>query len=264
MYQLSINNFSNNALFRKYAIAILAKILNVNIFNKRTNGQWKFYEPSRNNKSTKDEEKAKLMSYLNECTIYLQEFRADSSYMNKNLSFDFMPCTKNFRILLDKKLWLSKQHENSKICMKFSQFNDSEELKKYELASFCMDSSKIVNLFNLNENEDEFQKIFCIFINIVQMQSIVYAELPTNKSLNSKFQTMEKGPDKMEFINEKEIKEMEFSSEFNTIGKQFSKFEKLGKEKLLQYLNFLWGKRIFSDDFIEKKFSSIRNYSSLN
>ena len=84
------------------------------------------------------EEKCQL-DYLNECTIYLQEFRTEPA---------IKPAKKLIRVLLDKKLWLSKCANNSKICMNFSQFNDEAELMAYQRDFFTIDPKRITELFS--------------------------------------------------------------------------------------------------------------------
>lgn len=87
-------------------------------------------------------EKQSLMDYLNQFTIYLQEFRTEAvnghaGYANKKV----------IRILLNKKIWVQKYAENSKICMKFAQFNDEMELRSYQRQYFTINPKQITDIF---------------------------------------------------------------------------------------------------------------------
>lgn len=53
------------------------------------------------------------------------------------------------------------------------------------------------------------------------------------------------------------LEDFEFSQAFNTIGKQIARFEVMGIDKLYQYLNHLWGKVKFNNEFVLLKFSII-------
>ncbi len=84
-------------------------------------------------------EKQSQLDYLNECVIYLQEFRAEDRSSKS--------CNKVIRVLLNKKLWLSKFANNSKICMNFTQFNDEAELKAYQKHFYTIDPKLITDVF---------------------------------------------------------------------------------------------------------------------
>lgn len=86
------------------------------------------------------------VDYLNQCIIYLQEFKSDSMSQLSSSSPSF---TRKFvRILLNKKLWVSKHADNAKICMKFSQFNDETELMSYQRVYFTIDPKRITDVFS--------------------------------------------------------------------------------------------------------------------
>jgi len=217
-------------LYKKHVIQALSNLLNVNIYFKKTTGIWRLYEPKIN-----------VENLQSDSTIYLQEFRSDSS---KNTSSN-----RYVRILLNKKLWLSRPQENSKICMKFSQFNDTDELLKYENYYFCLKPSKITEKFNQLVNMSSCQKIFFIFIHNLPIQSLMHIETSSLQKSSLTKQTNNK-----EHLKEETLPiEMEFSTDYNTIGKQFLRFELKGKQYLVDYLNYLWGKRYFNDEFIHKK-----------
>ena len=56
--------------------------------------------------------------------------------------------------------------------------------------------------------------------------------------------------------NDDQFKEIQFTNEYNTIGKQIVKFESFNKENnLFEFLNHLWGKQIFTNDYINKIFN---------
>jgi hypothetical protein len=207
----------------------LSNLLNVNIYFKKITGIWRLYEPKIN-----------VENLQCDSTIYLQEFRSDSS---KNTASN-----RYVRILLNKKLWLSRPQENTKICMKFSQFNDTDEFLKYEKYYFCLKPSKITEKFYQLVNMSLYQKIFFIFIHNLPIQSLMHIETSSLQKSSFTKQTHK------EQLNAETLPiEMEFSTDYNTIGKQFLRFELKGKQYLIDYLNYLWGKRYFNDEFIHKK-----------
>ena len=87
------------------------------------------------------------IQYLNQCIIYLQEFKLDSASLGCNKYSSNTHSKKFVRILLNKKLWVSKCSDNAKICMKFSQFNDETELKYYQRVYFTISPKKITDVF---------------------------------------------------------------------------------------------------------------------
>lgn len=233
MYQLSINNFSNNTLFRKYALCTLCQILKIKISYKKSNGQWKIYEPklAKSNKSVDDDNRKQFVHYLNNCTIYLQEFRTDSSSHSS--------CKKTVRFLLDKRLWLKNYQDNSKICLNFSQFNDANELKTYNKLSYSIGCKQIMKPFGVINGLNSTQTAFCVFIACIPIQVITSIGF-NNQTKNSNH-------------------EMDLVDDFNTVGKQIIRFESIGIEKLRDYFNFLYGKAIFTDEFIKSKYNQIIN-----
>ena len=234
-------------MYKKYALSALSYILKIQIYFKRSSGQWKICEPNSSmNFVNYSKEKQHLLKCLNDSTVYLQEFRSDSSKSSHFFT------NKYVRILLNRKHWFTKSRENTKICMKFSQFNDIDELSKYEKYYFTIKPSKITENFKRITDISITRQIFCIFIQTLPIHSLMNIEFSMQKmSLNAV--KNENIPDCI-ILTEKPsdaeqlLKEMNFSAEFNTIGKQFAKFESLGKEKLIGYLNFLWGKKIFNDE----------------
>lgn len=263
VYQLSINNFSNNALYKKFALPSLSQILNLTIYYKKSNGQWKCFYPFINRHSEKtlkklacqqflDEnkykitsEKKKQMDYLNEHVIYLQEFRSDT--LNKTSLCN--PTKKVVRILMSKKLWLSKFTENLKICMNFSQFNDKQEYDKYQKLFFTIDSTKISDIFTKRsksyEKTNQMNMAFCVFIQSVSVNIITNC-INTNSLSNDQSELS---------IRNNQADNFELSQEYNTIGKQLKRFEAVGIQKVHQYINHLWKKVIFTDEFVSYKFS---------
>jgi len=283
VYQLSINGFSNNSLYKRFALQTISKMLHVKIYCKKANDQWKYLDPTVNksnqsktneNACQKADDFEKYFKYLNEITFYLQEFRS----VNRSvLSSNQIHTNKNVRILLEKKMWLSKFKDNARICMKFSQFNDVNELKSYQQPHFCMDARKIIDFFYSSEalNLNLFKKIFCVFVDIVPVHLMMNCEFANSKKSSQQSVTNHQNanganarqPEREleirsedEFLYEKYLKEMEFSPEYNTIGKQFAKFETYGKEKTIQYLNHLWGKSIFNDKLINEKYASFQSH----
>jgi hypothetical protein len=233
------------------------------IYYKKSNGQWKLYEPYTNRlkekhlrkltcqhyldeNNSKAVEKKNLLDYLNECVIYLQEFRTDTVCNNIKAN----TCKKSVRILLNKKLWLSKYSDNPKICMSFSQFNDADELKSYQKPYFCIESSKITDLFTKSYEPNFINKLFCVFINIAPVHLILNSEYYPGNYLNKLIEDEQNKSD-ASF----DLSEMEFSQEYSTIGKQLARFQIKGKQKCYDYLNHLWGKVIFHDEFVAFKYS---------
>lgn len=276
VYQLSINNFSNNVLYKKFALISLCQLLNMKIYFKRSNGQWKMYEPftirhsEKNLKKIASEkyldenrfklnpEKKILMNFLNDAVIYLQEFRTDTTETSQALQ-NF---SKRFvRNLLNKKLWMSKFADNSKICMKFSQFNDECELNSYQRFFFTIDPYKITNIFvkrkelySLPSDQciiiDLTTKLFCVFIHIVPVHVILNSDTYSKLS-GAKIPTTCNSDNDFEMF--------ELNQEFNTIGKQLNRFSEQTPEKLYKYLNHLWGKKLFNDEFVLFKYSLLVN-----
>ncbi|CAF0762307.1 unnamed protein product [Brachionus calyciflorus] len=258
VYQMSINNFSNNSLYKKYALGSLCKILKMRIYYKKSNGQWKCYSPNKRQINEKREISIEnqniidLMEYLNTQTIYLQEFKHELS--NQSLYVN-----KNIRFLLDKKLWLTNHHENSKICMKFSQFNDPTELKLYQDEYFLIDSKRIIQIFMSQLNDISlYEKVFCVFIYKVPVEIILKGYYPSNT-------------DQTSFFYNKDKFSFEFSPEFNTIGKQILKlelFNNLDEGLFIKYMNYLWSdsnpgsKGKFNKEIVNKYFQ--RFISNLN
>ena len=96
---MSINNFTSNSLYAKFAFKAMSKMLHLTICLKKVNGTWKYYEPISQEKlasqhlyetidgtsnDTRDgveglKEYRELAKYLNELNIYLYEFRTSSS-----------------------------------------------------------------------------------------------------------------------------------------------------------------------------------------
>lgn len=253
VYQMSINNFSNNPLYKKYALGSLSKMLKMKIFYKKWNGVWKCYSPNKRQVEKKEisienQSTIDLIEYLNGQTVYLQEFKyqgADQTlYLNKNIRF-----------LLDKKLWLLNHHENSNICMKFSQFNDSTELKLYQDEYFLLDCKRLIQIFLSHLNDISlFEKVFCVFIYKVPIEIIL------KKLTTSSEQTC--------LLYMGDVINFEFNSDFNTIGKQIFKLEQmdhLDEGLFIKYMNFLWtGKGTangkFSKDIVNRYFQKIINY----
>lgn len=222
-------------MFKKYALGGLCQILNMKISYKKSNGQWKAYEPivalksSSQKQQANDETVKQYLHYLNNCTIYLQEFRTDNSSQYS--------CKKTVRFLLDKRVWIKNYSDNSKICLNFSQFNDSDELKTYLKYSYSINPKQLIKPFKMISNLSYTQKIFCIFICLAPIQLIIAIGL-NQKQTNPEF---------------------DYNDEFNSIGKQIIRFESISNEKLKDYFNFLCGKSVFTDEFINSKYVQVIN-----
>ena len=224
------------------------------IYFKKANGQWKLYEPVSARLGQRPlapfhkftdlyeveanlSERKKHLEVLNESIIYLQEFRTETQSKSAKLSGK-----KSVRILLNKRLWLSKHMENSQICMSFSQFNDADELRKYQQAYYSLPFRKITSLLEPIVHFDPIYKAFCVFISKAPVHLLLHCEnkIDDFKPVKTDSQTME----------------LNFSTEFNTIGKQIKKFQS-NKEKLYDFFNYLWGKALFNEEFVNSKFSLI-------
>jgi len=143
VYQLSVNNFSSNLLFRRFAISAFSKILKINICYKKCRGHWRLFEPNVK-APTQTTTTTTSPDCLDQSTIYLQEIKLNSTPFSSAPSpASNIPTTKNVRLLLSKKLWLSKYYSNSYVCMKFTQFNDAYELTKYEEQNSCLNPSQL-------------------------------------------------------------------------------------------------------------------------
>ena len=289
LYQLSINNFSSNQMYNKFAAKYLSHYLGMRVCLKRTNGKWKFYEPHKHRYSDENW-KSELFDYLNETSIYLYEFKVNRNVLAR---LDTNNNTKNsggeakcqnggsngkiIRILLNKRLWLKNYHENSKICMRFSQFSDPDELNKYNQCKCLVDSLRLLHVFksachaSLRANPnyllsssiiDDFKKIFFAFILCSPIDLLVngeqfYATQQQQLLASSKAKqgsSVESENNLNELLNE-----INLNTKYDTIGKQFQRFEamgksSLGKEKLMLFLNHLFGKKQFNDDYINSMY----------
>lgn len=268
VYQLSINNFCNNTLYKKYALISLCQLLNIKIYFKRTNGQWKMYEPFTNKYNEKNlrkivneeyfqklSENREEVDYLNQCIIYLQEFKSDSL---SQLSTSGHAYSRKFiRILLNKKLWVSKHTDNAKICMKFSQFNDEREMKDYQRAYFTIDPKTIIDVFSTKKGQlysqlsepfiDLNKKLFCVLIHFIPVWVLLNADyVPRSQSKQLFYE-----------IKSNHMEEFEANEEYSTLGKQFARFIEIGPDKTYQFLNYLWGKNVFNQEFVLHKYSLI-------
>ncbi len=95
------------------------------------------------------------------------------------------------------------------------------------------------------------RKIFCVFLHYCPVALILSAE---NNPANL--------PNVHSTVIERTIMhsdDFEYTQEFNTIGKQFYRFEALGIVKLYQYLNNLCGRPLFNNEFVIFKYSLIEN-----
>ena len=221
------------------------------IYFKKANGQWKLHEPLTArlgqgsnpqmhkffdmieiDKNLRVDERKKHLNVLNENMIYLQEFRTGTQTTSvKHFG------KKTVRILLNKRLWVSKRSDNSQICMNFSQFNDPDELRRYHQAYYCIPFDRIVSLLNPIADYDPVYKAFCVFISIAPVHLLLHCEGQI-----------------IEGTNNSATKDFDFTSEFNTLGKQIKRYQKY---ELFKFFNHLWGKAIFDDDFVNFKYSLI-------
>lgn len=146
--------------------------------------------------------------------------------------------------------------------MKFSQFNDKEELKLYQDVYFLIDHKKILHQFLSNKNVlKNCEKIFCVFLYKVPVEILIRSFTDQPEALQG---------NNVNNMNEQILnKQFEFSLEFNTIGKQISRFEGLhgmlvasnqnevDKSDgfiLINYLNYLWGVNKFNQESVNKHF----------
>jgi len=223
VYQLSANNFSNNPLYKRYAVIGLSNILHMKINLKKAGAtQFKTFEPVKSFTSSTEIENHKAASYLNNFTIYLQEFRFDSA--------SHLACKRTVRFLLEKKLWIKNFPENYKMCMSYSQFNDHEQLKMFNELEFSIKPAKIIHLFSFTKLPSLVQKAFCAFINCVSVQALT--SISFNQTKND---------------------------EIVSVGNKMLKLESLGAEKLKDYFNSLYGEPVFNDEFINKNFTHVIN-----
>ncbi len=230
---MSINNFSNNLLYRKFAISNLCQILQMKINFKKTNGQWKTYEPKQTQSTSTDPNIKQYLNYLNSCVIYLHEFRHDSS---SHLTFK-----KTIRYLLNKKQWCKNYSDNVKICLNFAQFNDPDELKAYQKLAYSISSNQLMKSLGPIENLNETNKLFHAFISHLPIDILVSASFNQNKNINH---------------------EMELNDECNSVGKQIIRFESMGgSQKLKEYFSYLlYGRKITNDnDSLNSQLSIIIN-----
>ncbi len=253
LYQLSINNFSENVLFRRFAVLSFSKMLNINVCYRKSNGDWKLYEPDylSIDKTKLAQDKLNLLNYLHESTIYLQEFSFNSIKININNINNNSNSNKNVRLLLNKKLWLSKYYDNYKVCMKFTQFNDADELKLYQEPKSCLSLGQLIKFYCQNNDrineDDNVSKIFCVFLVTLPIQTLIHCErvnYNNNNNSNNNLNNANKISSQTDKNQIDDLKEMEFSSNFNTIGKQFLKFEQSDHDKLTRYLNYLLNNKL--------------------
>jgi hypothetical protein len=234
-------------LFRRFAIATLSRILNVDICYKRSNGVWKLYEPDKSaiDEIKSDEQKLSLLKYLHDSTIYLYEFRIETTKINLNKNNQINVNSRNFRLLLDKSFWKSKTLSNYKVCMRFAKFNDADELKKYVEPIYCIDPKQIFELIctsndrGVYDPNGEFKKMICLFLSVI----------PAN---NNNLSTNNKNSDtKLDEYSEIEVT--------NSGNKSIeNKLEQMGKEKLLSLLAILLANNFdFEHEFITSKYTSL-------
>lgn len=265
VYQLSINNFCNNSLYRKFALSSISKLLKIKLYYKKSNGQWKFYDSesnssAANNKFDSTSNVNNLMECLNETTIYLQEIRFDPDARSSQTNTFKLSFNKSVRLLLDKKLWLSNYLDNNKICIKFSQFNDLEQLKIYREPYFLIDSIQFVNqILSRMKTTDKrelniYQRTFFVLINKLSVEVILDSTNPCgSKMITNNNENLQLTKEVTSLI-----KTILNSAELNTIGKQYYSFELArGKEALFVYMNLWLGKNIFNDDFVNRCYSNI-------
>ena len=299
--QLGVNNFAANGLFRRHALVALGRMLHMNIFYKKPNGQWRQYLIDQHNDDGDDDaedqnydaeaglededERQHLLGVLRQQAIYLQEFRFETASVLVSSERLHAPisCTRSVRVLLNKRLWLSRQAENAKICMRFAQFSEPTQLNAFmEPCMSAVDTNRIVHLLcrgggdNL-DNEDMVRKTFCVFIDTISMQLLLSvgtsgpaasaAAAAASATVVEKKQVFVDHNEnsinsssncEQLFYYDEPLKLFEFTAEFNTIGKQVARFGAHGHKLLMDYLNYLWGKCLFTDEFVKRRFEAIR------
>ncbi len=198
---------------------------------KRANNTWKTFDPTFDAALAQQNVQNALPNnkYLTTMTVYLQEVKTD-------------PVNRIVRVLLDKRVWLTNYQDNLRICMQFSQFNDIDELKTYQQQYFLLDFKAILQNFLKNfKHLNIYEKIFCVFICKVPVKFITS---PADSAHVIRY--FDENFDPIRY-------------NLNTIGKQYqflqSRYD--NKDKIISYLNHLWGKSIFNDEFVTNQFNQI-------
>lgn len=226
-----------------------SKLLGMSVYCKKPNGDWKYWESKLGEEQDEDDG----TKYLNSLTVYLQEFRCQSDTNSPNSKPVLI---KNYRFLLTKKLWLSNQIENSRICMQFSQFNDIDQIKIYREPCFSINSIRLIFLIMSSTKSNlssMYQKAFCVLLHKINDQQILMSGSKLNK-LNANGAIDEVMGTSTNTSN------VSMSYEMNTIGKLFYNFElSHSKESLYVFLNHLLNKDIFDDVFVNNTFQNIIN-----
>ena len=95
------------------------------------------------------------------------------------------------------------------------------------------------------------KKIFCVFLHSAPVHLILSAENSPGSLICAHSTIIDRT-----ILNNCE--DFEFTQEFNTIGKQFAKFEAMGGPvKLYQFLNYMWGKALFNNEYVLFKYALI-------
>ena len=92
------------------------------------------------------------------------------------------------------------------------------------------------------------KKLFCVFIHTVPVWVILDSHYVPGTQSKQVFHDKNNA-----------IEELESNEVYNTVGKQFKRFIEKGTDKTYQYLNYLWGKNVFNQEFVLNKYSLIIN-----
>jgi hypothetical protein len=227
VYQSSVNNITENELMAKFGLKDLSSLLNMKIYVRTVDNKWNVLSPK------------KIKSSVNPCIDYIK-----SSYSIFILEY-MSKSEKSYRLLLPRQQWFSNHKfpnnikYNEKICsFYFTQFNHDDELKAYERPYLTMNLRLLMDLFN-SVDKNLINQVFCVFINSISLKLLINCNkynLNGNSSLS-----------------------YSFSEDTVAIGRKFFKASLSNKDDLYDFLNFLFGKRVFCDEFVLNSYASMRS-----
>lgn len=238
VYQLTFNNYSKNLLFRKFALPTLANLLGVKLCVKKSTGQWRFYEPGghRNRQNTGD-----LF------TIYLQELKSDTG-------------CKFFRILVEKRLWLSNHEENWFInTTRFSQFNDHTQIRAYKDQSVVVEFKSLLTrtiLVHL-DSMSIYERVFCGFM----------CDLPPLHVLSKVSDLVSKANELFHEPSKTTTRKLTSSTENRLVDKEINSFGELcyqiestqrDSTKLTYFFNMICGKNVIKETHVNREIQYVK------
>lgn len=227
VYQSSVNNVTENELMAKFGLKDLSSLLGMKIYIRTADNKWDFLLPKKI-KSTSNP----CIDYIkNNYTIYILE------YMNQS--------EKSYRLLLPRQQWFSNHKfpnnikYNEKICsFYFTQFNHEDELKAYERPYLTIDLRLIIDLFN-RVDKNLINQIFCVFIDSISLKLLINCNKYNHNGNTSLSYS--------------------FTEDTVAIGRKFFKASLSNKDNLYDFLDFLFGKRVFNDEFVLNSYASMRS-----